>query len=238
MRDEQIWRKAEECNVLCSISRQKSRTPCNAVKSKLSGDKEHEERKGHISFKLSYRKKAFFPQTEISRGQSDAEPKSAPSNKQWQMKRAYHFGVDVCTSLSFSEAKWVQGASLHNELQAAQLANIMSAFIFTGRYCVYVCVWMFFSFHMLLSISMHTAVPHQLNFSLHSHSDSCVSQGDEVRWGVFTKCVCLLMKTYEARPLSESRRASLSAQCCCGQMGIHACLPCCCSPEQSRKTTQ
>lgn len=39
--------------------------------------------------------------------------------------------------------------------------------------------------------------------------------------------------TYVALLLSESHTASLSAQCCFGQMDTHACLLDCCSPGQS-----
>lgn len=46
-----------------------------------------------------------------------------------------------CASQTLKGAQWRQGASLNNELLAAQLLSIMAAFIVMGRKVVYVYVW-------------------------------------------------------------------------------------------------
>lgn len=56
---------------------------------------------------------------------------------------------------------WERGASLHNELPAAQLLRIMAAFIRTQRECVCACVWMF----VVLSSSVGKGLPGLLPLS-------------------------------------------------------------------------
>lgn len=82
------------------------------------------------------------------------------------MKRAHQFEVDVGTAslslrsvpsrggiLGWKGAPWGRGASLNNELLAAQLQGIMAAFILTVRGCVYLCLWMFVCLHTTICIS-------------------------------------------------------------------------------------
>lgn len=82
------------------------------------------------------------------------------------MKRAHQFEVDVGTAslslrsvpsrggiLGWKGAPWGRGASLNNELLAAQLQGIMAAFILTVRGCVYLCLWMFVFLHTTICIS-------------------------------------------------------------------------------------
>lgn len=86
------------------------------------------------------------------------------------MKRAHQFEVDVGTAslslrsvpsrggiLGWKGAPWGRGASLNNELLAAQLQDIMAAFILTVRGCVYLCLWMFVFLHTTICISARKA---------------------------------------------------------------------------------
>lgn len=86
------------------------------------------------------------------------------------MKRAHQFEVDVGTAslslrsvpsrggiLGWKGAPWRRGASLNNELLAAQLQGIMAAFILTVRGCVYLCLWMFVFLHTTICISARKA---------------------------------------------------------------------------------
>lgn len=86
------------------------------------------------------------------------------------MKRAHQFEVDVGTAslslrsvpsrggiLGWKGAPWGRGASLNNELLAAQLQGIMAAFILTVRGCVYLCLWMFVFLHTTICISARKA---------------------------------------------------------------------------------
>ncbi len=108
---------------------------------------------------LNWAKNAVSLPTGSSRGQSGAE--LGPTRPFKQVK-TNEKGTSIWSgrghSISFSAqcasqrryirlkgAQWGRGASLNNELPAAQLLSIMAAFILTGRECVFmlVCVWMF-----------------------------------------------------------------------------------------------
>lgn len=103
------------------------------------------------------------------------------------MKRAHQFEVDVGTAslslrsvpsrggiLGWKGAPWGRGASLNNELLAAQLQGIMAAFILTVRGCVYLCLWMFVFLHTTICISARKASCFVFFMSLFKVCAKCV----------------------------------------------------------------